>query len=208
VRSGRTYEVFVDGKPVGLVGSTIRSLVERRSNGYTKRFGRGVELRLIREVLRHKSEDDESYNFHLKAAEALDIARKKTYREDGGLNKISPLIQAIGHPAILEMERGRMGGRASIQWAKANPEQAFLNSSKAGKLGGRKGGLLGGKRVRELYPNMAEENGHRQGLINAENGHLSLVGDNGRHTRWHVARGKVDPTCVSCVGNISEDLHV
>jgi hypothetical protein len=117
MRSGRTYEVFVDDKPVKLVGSTLLSLKERRKNGYIKRFGPTVELRLIREIPRHENEDDVAYNFHLKASEALDIARKKTYIKDGGLNKISPLIQAIGG-TMLETERGKIGGLSQPREAK------------------------------------------------------------------------------------------
>ena len=121
MRTGRTYEVFVNDKPAGLVGSTTRTLEQRRKNHYLKRFGPAVELRLIREVPRPESYSEMDYNFYLKACEAMDIARKKTYIEDGGLNKISPLIQALGHP-MLDSEMARLGGLA----------------------GGHKGGLIGG----------------------------------------------------------------
>ncbi len=110
--SGRIYEVFVGGKPVGLVGSTTRTLEQRRKSGYTKRFGPGVELHLIREIPHPVGYSDSDFNFYLKACEAMDIARGRTYMADGGLNKVSPLIQALGHP-MLEIEMGKIGGRTS-----------------------------------------------------------------------------------------------
>ncbi len=118
MNSGRIYEVFIDNKSVK-VGSTILSLARRRVKGYTKQFGPGVELRLIREISRPAEYSDSDFNFYLKACEAMDIARRKTYVDDGGLNKISPLIQALGHP-MLEAEMGKLG------------------SSLGGRLGGRK----------------------------------------------------------------------
>ena len=162
MRTGRTYEVFVGGKPAGLVGSTVRTLEQRRAAGYVKRFGPTVELRLIREVPRHESEDDASYNFHLKAAEALDIARKKTYIKDGGLNKISPLIQAIGHP-MLEVEMGRIGGYIGGKRShECHPEMAANN--------GKKYGSKGGKQTHRLHPELASENGNKGGRANAIRG--------------------------------------
>ena len=120
---------------MGLVGSTIRTLAKRRVNGYTRRFGQGVELRLIREIPRPEDYSDSDYNFYLKACEAMDIARKKTYIEHGGLNKISPLIQAYGK-SILEEEMGKIGGRIGIR---KMPREAMLRgASNAGKIGIKK----------------------------------------------------------------------
>jgi hypothetical protein len=135
----------------------MRPLKQRRTAGYVKRFGQSVELRLIREVPRHESEDDINYNFHLKAAEALDIARKKTYVEDGGLNKLSPLIQAMGHP-MLEAEMGKIGGR----------------------IGGRIGGPIA---IRKISRDAKVRGGRKSGLIqgrrNAESGHMRALGLSG-----------------------------
>jgi hypothetical protein len=189
MKSGRKYEVFVNGRPVGLVGSTVRTLKQRRSNRYIARFGPTVELRLIREVPRHEGYSDQDYNFRLKAAEAMDIVRKKTWVEDGGLNKMSPLVQASGSP-MLEAERGRLGGIA----------------------GGRNGGLISGRKSVEnghlaslRTPEHQREAGRRGGRVGGPIG-----GTKGRHEdkvragriamckRWSINRGK------SCVCGVHE----
>jgi hypothetical protein len=96
MKVGKIYEVYANGKSVRLIGSTSQSLKERRRNKYVKRFGLTVELRLVREIVRPVGYDDRDFDFYLKSCEAMDITRKKSYREDGGLNLISPLIQALG----------------------------------------------------------------------------------------------------------------
>lgn len=205
MKSGRTYEVFVDGNPVGLVGSTTNSLEWRRQKGYTKRFGQGVELRLIREVPRHESESDVDYNFHLKAAEALDIAKKKAYWEDGGLNKVSPLIQAIGHP-MLEKEMGRIGGKiGGSLGARNQPREVKVNNGRKGDRegkarsgrnvpmearvrGGRKGGLIGGQSNAKNHTGFCgrslekmRADGRKAGRIGFP---IALC------NRWNIKRGK------------------
>jgi len=195
MRSGQTYEVFVEGKPVGLVGSTIRTLEERRKDGYTKRFGPAVELRLVREIPRHESEDDVSYNFHLKAAEALDIARKKTYMEDGGLNKISPLIQATGK-TMLERERGRIGGLVSgpIQ-GKKNVESGHLAriSVSGGRAQGNKNvknghlaSVAAKGRIAQIKSGQLARIASEGRRIQAKNGHLASM----RCKHWRIDQGK------------------
>jgi hypothetical protein len=199
MRLGRTYEVFVDGKPVGLVGSTTHTLTERRRGGYVKRFGPSVELRLIREVPRPEGYSDLDYNFRLKAAEAMDIVRKKTYIENGGLNKVSPLLQAFGHP-MLEAEIGKIGGRVQ---GRRNVESGHLasittleNSAKGGRIGGpisirnqprevkvrngRKVGLAYGSingpiNIRKVPQEVKVLNGLKQGAKNVENGHWDRI---------------------------------
>jgi hypothetical protein len=181
MRSGRTYEVFVGGKPVGLVGSTVRTLKQRRSNRYIARFGPTVELRLIREVPRHESEDDISYNFHLKAAEALDIAKRKTYEEDGGLNQMSPLIQAAGR-SLLDTELGRLGGLAggrkggliSGRRSVENGHLARLRTPEHQSAAGRIGGRIGGPRGSRESKVCAGQMGSQKGLCQ----------------RWNINRGK------------------
>jgi len=174
MRPGCTYEVFVADKPIRLVGSTILTLKQRRSNGYVKRFGPEVELRLIREIPRHETEDDVSYNFHLKAAEALDIVRKKTYLENGGLNKVSPLIQAIGHP-VLEAEMGHLGGKIS---GRINVENGHLarirtpeHQREAGRISGRKAVDSG-----RLATIQTSENQAKAGRVAVESGQIQALG--------------------------------
>lgn len=214
----------MDGKPAGLVGSTVKTLEQRRKNKYPKRFGSTVELRLIREIPRPEGYLDFDYNFYLKACEAMDIARKKTYVEDGGLNRISPLIQALGHP-MLEREMGRIGGRTA---ARKNIESGQV--AKIATYESRaKGGRTGSRKHNELYGNPATSEGrakagrtniesgqvlklgykqgrknaesgyiqalgHKQGCKNAKNGHLARI----RHIRWHVNRNLNNPNCELC----------
>jgi hypothetical protein len=150
------------------VGSTIRTLAKRRVNGYTRRFGQGVELRLIREIPRPEDYSDSDYNFYLKACEAMDIARKKTYIEHGGLNKISPLIQAYGK-SILEEEMGKIGGRIGIR---KMPREAMLRgASNAGKIGIKKMSREAKVRGALNQPREAKvRGGLTQGLKHRENG--------------------------------------
>jgi len=161
--SGRTYEVFIGGKLVK-VGSTTHTLEWRRKHGYTKQFGPAVELHLIREVPRPVGYSDRDYDFYLKACEAFDIVQKKTYQEDGGLNKISPLIQALGGP-MLEAEMGRIGGRIRGPQAVKSGQFTRLRTpehqSNAGRAAGRKN----------------IESGHiqRLGRKNVETGHLREI---------------------------------
>ena len=133
MRSGRVYEVFVNGEPVKLVGSTVQTLKQRRSSGYVKRFGIGVELRLVREIARPADYSDKDFEFYLRACEAMDIARKGTYDEHGGLNMLSPLVQSLGYPLISEI--GRIGGRNGSREGKA----------RAGRIGSREGKARGGR---------------------------------------------------------------
>jgi len=189
MRSGRTYEVLVNGEPIGLVGSTLLTLKGRRRNGYIKRFGQGVELRLIREIPRHESEDDVSYNFHLKAAEALDIARKKTYFGTGGLNKISPLLQTMGR-SMLESEMGRIGGliqgrrnaknRTGVcapgvveKAGRKNVESGHIQA--LGRIQGRKNAKSGRlKHIRTLEESV--KGGRIGGRKNVESGRIQALG--------------------------------
>ena len=70
-----------------------------------------------------------------------------------------------------------LGGKASAEWRKNNPEQAAINLSAAGKVGG----AIGGK-SRSLKKTASSR-------VNA---------DFGRHIRWHVNRGVINPECQLC----------
>ena len=139
MRSGRVYEVFVNGEPVKLVGSTVRTLKQRRSSGYVKRFGAGVDLRLVREIARPADYSNKDFEFYLRACEAMDIARKGTYDEHGGLNKLSPLVQSLGYPLISEIAQlgGRIGGRKNAESGHLASIATFESRSKGGRIGGR-----------------------------------------------------------------------
>jgi len=171
---GQIYGVFVGDKLIK-VGSTMRSLKTRRQGGYVKQFGCSVELRLIRKVPRPEGYSDSDFNFYLKACEALDIARTRTYVEDGGLNKISPLIQALGH-LMLETERGRLGARCQSREAKVR------GGHKAGCQNVKNGHL---DRIRT--PKVCAMGGHISGCINGpiqgrkniEDGSIQALGRSG-----------------------------
>lgn len=177
MHSGRIYEVFVDGVPVNLIGSTVKSLEQRRRNGYTKRFGLSVELRVVREIPRPAGYSDSDYNFYLKACEARDIARKHTYIETGGLNKISPLIQVLGHP-MLEREMGKIGGRASVTSGQLAKIQIIENQRKGGSIAGRKNIESGHlKNIRTLEHQRAA--GRVAGLLAVSSGQLARAASAG-----------------------------
>lgn len=106
MKAGRVYEVLMDGKPIGLIGSTQMDLRDRRYN-YVRRFGQSVELRLIREI---PGFYDEDYIFHLRAAEAIEIYRRKAYKEQGGLNQRSPIVEMVKPFSFEERKRGGIAG--------------------------------------------------------------------------------------------------
>lgn len=192
-------------------------LKKRRAGGYVKRFGPSVELRLLREIHPPSGYSEKEYDFYLKACEALDIARKKTYIEHGGLNKISPLIQALGHP-MLEIELGRIGG--TVQ-GRRNRESGQLR--KISSMGGRiTGPILGRRNVENgQLAKIQSKGGAESGRRNVENGHLAnlrttshqqkagkaagrIAVERGQvqtlnHFRWHIHRNIVNPKCQLCI---------
>ncbi len=220
MKQGQTYEVFVGGQPVGLVGSTVRMLKQRRGNGYTKRFGPGVELHLIREVPRPEGYSDSDFNFYLKACEAMDIASKRAYVEYGGLNKISPLIQALGHQ-ILDSERGRIGGRigghnqpreAKVKGGHNQPREAKVKGGRRGaRAQPRESRVRGGQTTKKsgtgifafgmqakggfTQPKEAKIlGGYAAGKVAVKSGQLAKVAPKGGRVsmckRWQISRGK------------------
>ena len=178
MRSGRVYEVFVNGEPVKLVGSTVRTLKQRRSSGYVKRFGAGVDLRLVREIARPADYSNKDFEFYLRACEAMDIARKGTYDEHGGLNKLSPLVQSLGYPLISEI--ARLGGRIGSR------NQSREDKVRAGRIGGR----IGSREGKTLGGRIGGPIGGRIGG--------RIGGPIGNHIRWHVRRGITNPSCSLC----------
>lgn len=200
--TGRTYEVFVGGTSVKLVGSTVRTLGQRRRNGYTKQFGPGVELRLIREVPRPEGYSARDFDFYLKACEAMDIARKNAYVEGGGLNKISPLIQALGHQ-ILETERGRIGGHSQPREAKVRGGHNQSREAKVygGRIGNHEGKACGGhtqgcrnvesgQLARVSTPETRARGGRIRGCEAVESEQLARARARSNCTRWNINRGK------------------
>jgi hypothetical protein len=205
---------------VEMVGSTINSLKERTLGYRELKWFREGAYELI--PLRFVSEDSDSFLVYLRAVENCEIARRGTWVEEGGRNKMAPLVQWIGSLELLS-ERGRLGGKASTsgrklvesgRWAaisalgrkknqesgqpkrlgRQNADSGLLarlrtpaHQSKAGRLGGVKGG-------------------HTQGLVqgpkNVESGLLASVARQGGqatcHLRWHTRRGIVNSNCSLC----------
>ncbi len=203
------YEVFVNNRPTRLVGSTTQTLAQRRRNGYTKRFGPTVELHLVREVSRPDGYSDSDFNFYLKACEAMDIARKKTYQEHGGLNKISPLVQALGHP-MLEAEMGRVGGHIAVKSGQIYKIGSLPQSKAARRENGKKlveNGHFSRITTSESCARGGSTGGATQGRKNVETGHIIRIATaegrakGGRKTadsgylatarckRWNINRG-------------------
>src|SRR5208282_5774338 len=109
-------------------------------------------------------------------------------------------------------ENKSRAGRASAQWAKDHPEEAFRNRSKAGIIGGRKNaerlGFLenlagiGGRRSADIYRGTPaiKERARKAGNRSHEL-HPELVSKNGKitcHIRWHTRRNRVSSDCELC----------
>lgn len=76
------------------------------------------------------------------------------------------------------------------------PEQKLEASSKGGRIGGPIGGRIQGRKNVEngQLARIRAAGGRASGRIAVESGRL----DRGRHTRWHVNRGIISPTCNLC----------
>jgi hypothetical protein len=175
---GRTYEVFVDGKPIGLVGSTVTTLIRRRS-GYVKRFGPTVELRLIREILCPDGYDKLGFTVLLRAKEAFDIIHKNTYVPNG-LNKLSPLAQVIW--SLVEDEKRVLGGKTGGRKTRENGTGIFgLTHQQKVQYGKMYGGISGRNNVEtgRLYRMTKEERflgSVAGGQRNKESGQTAAMG--------------------------------
>jgi hypothetical protein len=191
MRSGRTYEVFLNGNPLGIVGSTILSLSQRRVHGYTRKFGAAVELRLIREVPIPKGYNEEGYRFYLASCETFDIIRRKTWIEDGGRNIKSPLAQLLGLVQLTKNERRLLGKRVG---------QQNIKSGQIKRLALRKDWRFStGQKMGLRY-------GAHQGRVNAESGllkrnrtpeHQQKAAWASAHKRYHVT-GRINSKCPYC----------
>ena len=149
--------------------------------------------------------DKEQAHFIRAAKEIMWIIKMKTWWSQGGKNQASPIAQVLGGPYAFEDRSQIMcakGNAATSLWTKTHPKESFERGRKGGLMGGKKGGQLGGKRVRELYPGMAEENGRKQGLINAQTGWMREVAVYGRHIRYHKKKNVKLENCYFCMENI------
>lgn len=192
------YGVF-DGDVCLMVGSTSQ-LLHKRAKGY-QQYSWYSPIHHKHRILWSGEIavcDKEQALFIRAAKEASWISKMKTWWPEGK-NQANPIKQAMGTPFTfferdeIRKKRARLG---RARWRKENPELAFAASSRAGKKGGSIGGRKGGKRVRELYPGMAERNGRKQGLINVESGLLKTIAAKGRHSRWHKI--KKNAFCIFC----------
>lgn len=185
-----------------MVGSTVRTLRER-TVGYRNRhdwFSDETHELVSLRVVEH--DDPDFFPIYLKAVENLEIGRNEAWREDGGRNLMSPLVQWLNHP--LEFNIASLGGRAT--------SSISGQMSKAGKIGGRIGGKIGGK----INGQLSVDNGRLESMRTRE--HQSQAGrrrmelrgnpatkescSNGgkasSHKQWHIGRGIVVPTCSLC----------
>jgi len=195
------YGVF-DDKQCLMVGSTTNLSQRRRDYKVYSWFNKDNHVHKI--LWSGEIEVSSKFEAHVIRAtkEAAWIGRMKTWYPEGK-NQANPIKQVLGGSYRFEdwgeiSHRKAAIGRA--KWRRENPKTSFENCRKGGKAGGAKGGKLGGKRVRDLYPGMAEANGYRQGLINSRNGHLDKMKGLGMHIRWHIKRSFVNRNCVFCRG--------
>jgi hypothetical protein len=128
------------------VGSTTRTL-RQRTVGYRHQYDwfddRTHALIPLRTV---DHADADFLQILLKSVENCEIARQKTWEEQGGRNRMSPLVQWLNHDFI-ESEIGKIGGKVTA----AIPG----HMSRAGKIGGKKGGVIGGR----INGNLSVRNG-------------------------------------------------
>jgi hypothetical protein len=206
----------LETRKIEKVGSTVRPLIKRAAGYRRHEWFRNGKYELI--VLRVVEYDDEKFfQIYLKAVENCEIARQHTWEEEGGRNRIAPLIQWIGSP-MLESEKGRIGGRIGIR------KMTKETQSRAGKIGGKvsgrhasesgqiqQAGILGRKK------NIATGQPAQLGKRNVKSGHLAKLrtvehqksagrkggvrgGPAANHLRWHVKRGIVNSNCALCNG--------
>lgn len=106
-----------------------------------------------------------------------------------------------GHIATeAERRAGRVNGRRAVengQWEKCRLLGSIAGGRVVGKIQGPKNvesGHLARIREKGRTSGVMARNGHIQGIKNVTNGTLAL----GRHNRWHLWRGIVNPRCELC----------
>ena len=126
--------------------------------------------------------------------------------EHGGMGRGISTAALIGAAHLGGRSGGKLGGKRrqelypdlSRQWGLKYGREAGIKGGHRthelhpdhGRQCGLKYGSKGGHRVHELYPNLAHENGSK--YFGNKAGRL------GRHMRWHVHRGVVNPQCELC----------
>lgn len=152
--------------------------------------------------------------WHLVAAEHLEIVNQGTFKKNRFSNQMSPLVQkAVGFDGN---EYGRIGNsllpreakvRGGLTTGKQRKDDGFMSilgksiSLEDRKKNGKKGGL---KRAESGFFSSEHQStvGKIGGLISgknrAESGHCAKIAGLGGHTRWHVNRDVVSPTCKLC----------
>jgi hypothetical protein len=187
---GRIYAVYVKGKFIRLIGSTERELKHRRRE-HARKFGPTTRLKLIREIT-DTIGDKLFFRLRLRIAEALEVAKRKCYVEDGGLNKTSPALQGL---ALWDVDLGATSGRIAVQ------RKLGIHAPGMQKLGGltilkRRLGIHSRKfRKRCIHPSREScIRGGRAGS-RADKIRASRLGT---HVRWHLQRRFRSSQCEYC----------
>lgn len=106
----------------------------------------------------------------------------------GGQSPVAGMSRIEHLRRIGKIGGSRTDGSGPRKWAKLHPEQASENGRIAHKL---HPGLASArmKKTHQLHPEIAKALGHKYGPKN------SLILN---HNRWHVARGRLSPSCKLC----------
>jgi hypothetical protein len=107
-----------------------------------------------------------------------------------------------GNPrtAVGCVKGGQIAGRKNVEsghWAKLHTRENCA-----------KGGRIGGKTPGRNHSEMGRKGGAISGRRAAENGRIQQQAANGGHTRWHVNRGIMPPTCALCSHSVNGALLV
>lgn len=230
-KQGIVYHVVDNNtNQVVKVGSTIQTL-KRRFNrkDYRDRY---THHRIIPARVINSSPEDEyqkgnpfcPFLWHLVAIETLEILKQNTFQKQRLSNWQIPLLQKLcGFDGVLVGSiGGKIGGRTNANSGHLDRIRTYEGSVRGGIISGA---MMKAKAKPPIIKKgvSPQESGHKQGLINAENGHLKRL-DQGRknalklgymsaigkiggkkggvkacHFRWHVQRNKYNHNCNLCV---------
>jgi len=183
------------------VGSTIKSL-RQRTAGYRHHedwFSENHTLIPLR-IVEH--EDTEFFPVLLKSVENMEIVRNRTWKEDGGRNILSPLLQWLNHPSM-ETEIARYGGQRSVEVGsykftrddqkRGNAALSYEERARGGRKQGLKNCLLPGRM--SFLGKLADSSAKSKAGKSRRDKLTSL------HIRWHVNRGIKSLDCILCGSN-------
>lgn len=213
--TGYVYHVMdkMNGEVVK-VGSTTRPVEERwKEYNKTRYFNHFIlEVRVLESSeldWYEPGNSDSPFLWHLIAIEHIEMLKQGTFRKGNLSNKISPLVQkSVGFDGLkMASIGGKIAGKLSVE-NKTGIHSPSFDRKANGYLGGIKNVESG--HLQRISSAGGKASGAIQGRKNAESGRMREVqkmglglggkigGPKGMHTRWHVRRGIVSPTCKLC----------